>query len=1478
MNNNIKHTVIFLFTLFSLSVSSKENVNWTASTSVVNTRVAAGCSASNSKTDLDVNNIRTTIMGGGDMWWNLDDARYEIPKDGDKHSLFAGALWIGGVDDGGQLKVAAMTYRQGGNDFWPGPLVLSTASTSEEHCSEWDQHFKLNRSDVEEFVARFGEPGYVVPKSIQDWPAHEKFEGEDHYLAPFHDVDGDGEYSWEAGDYPDYNISGTDADARLFGDQTLFWIFNDKGNIHTESEADALGLEIHAQAFGFVADNEVNDMTFYNYKIFNRSTTPLNNTYFGQWVDPDLGTYDDDYVGCDVALGLGFCYNGDAEDEGANGYGFNPPAIGVDFFQGPYSDVGDGKDNDRDGFIDEIDTIVDALGVETYLTEQIIMSKFMYFNNDPSVTGNPGSGADFYNYLRGIWKDNVPMTFGGDGHGAGVGSTTEECDFMFPGVSDASFPNQEWTEQTADNLPADRRFVQSAGPFTLLPGAVNEITTGVVWARAKSGGQTASVQLLKIYDREAQALFDNNFNILNGPDAPDLEIRELNQELIITLYNSATSNNIDESYFEKDPYITKPANLDIDGVDNILGTSDDGSPNYNFQGYLVYQLSDATVSVTDLNDPDKARMVFRSDIKDNVTGIVNQYLDPILGVYTPIEEVPSVLSSGVKGSIDEGVEYSFQITDDKFALGSPRLVNHKTYYFMSIAYGYNMAEENSSPYDVSAVDYDGRNQPFISGRRNIQVYSAIPHYTEGENNGTVLNSVYGDGVEIIRVEGTGNGGGYLDFSDETIDDILGSELKRSLYPVYKQGMGPISFEVVDPMQIPAGDFLLKFKSPVYNSNASGDQTALNESFGSWVLTNETTGEVVANMQKDLLLGTEKYVTELGFNIKITQASAPGAKDADGILLSESNGFISGEIEHENNDDRWLTGLADRDPVFPNAYGLNWIRSGSYVDEGDNLQSDYNQSDDPGGIYEGAVIESNNVFNGIIESSGGTWAPYCFASDFNDGPGFKLGGMHSYTMSEISDLNSVDIIFTDDKSKWTRSCVVEAQDNEALSEGNKLKMELRSAPSVDKDGMPDTTGTTGMGWFPGYAVDLETGERLNIIFAEDSWQKDPGLNGNDMKWNPTSEIATDGFDYAFNQVTSSVELTGGDYLLGGKHFIYVIKGEAWVKGTEEYLSDPISKDKYCPNYDEGKWIYNQLTTANNAAGRWNVFKNCTWVGVPLLVPGKELFACDVTVKLRVSKPFKQYETVSSDSFYNSDDTLNVGETYTVAYMNGIQTWGGKKVQFSRQCIEGVDSALVNVYESNVFIGQVVELCDETFDSTYTYLPGNTFTFGAWIDDNSGDAILSFTGSSKARLINANAVNGFNPVYRFSTDGIVTLTGDINTAQDAMDNIKAVPNPYYSYSSYENNQLDNRVKITNLPQIATISIFSVSGTLVRTLNKDDSMSFIDWDLKNNFNIPIASGLYIIHVRGKFWDSASSSWTEKEKIIKWFGALRPIDLDTF
>ncbi len=80
MNNSIKKIATLYLALYTMSVVAKENVNhYGAKSAVVNYKVAAGCDPSNSKTDLDVNNVRATIMGGGDMWWDLSDAQYEIP-------------------------------------------------------------------------------------------------------------------------------------------------------------------------------------------------------------------------------------------------------------------------------------------------------------------------------------------------------------------------------------------------------------------------------------------------------------------------------------------------------------------------------------------------------------------------------------------------------------------------------------------------------------------------------------------------------------------------------------------------------------------------------------------------------------------------------------------------------------------------------------------------------------------------------------------------------------------------------------------------------------------------------------------------------------------------------------------------------------------------------------------------------------------------------------------------------------------------------------------------------------------------------------------------------------------------------------------------------------------------------------------------------------------------------------------------------
>ena len=173
-----KILLIVLVSLCSFSISAKENVSNGNSTTISNSslaRVAADCVPSQAKTDLNINNVRTTIMGGGDMWWNLTDARYEIPKDGNKHSMFAGALWIAGIDAGEQLKAAAMTYRQTGNDFWTGPLDEFSEITPQV-CDDYDQHFQITRQEVDEFIAWYNDktayPEYTIPSSITGWPGN----------------------------------------------------------------------------------------------------------------------------------------------------------------------------------------------------------------------------------------------------------------------------------------------------------------------------------------------------------------------------------------------------------------------------------------------------------------------------------------------------------------------------------------------------------------------------------------------------------------------------------------------------------------------------------------------------------------------------------------------------------------------------------------------------------------------------------------------------------------------------------------------------------------------------------------------------------------------------------------------------------------------------------------------------------------------------------------------------------------------------------------------------------------------------------------------------------------------------------------------------------------------------------------------------------------------------------------------------------
>ena len=125
-----------------------------------------------------------------------------------------------------------------------------------------------------------------------------------------------------------------------------------------------------------------------------------------------------------------------------------------------------------------------------------------------------------------------------------------------------------------------------------------------------------SVKLLRLADDKAQALFDNCFEIVSGPDAPDVTIQELENELILYLTNdNPLSNNYLENYIQFDPAIPK---FDVDGVEY-----DTLSRSYNFEGYQIYQLADDQVSPADLGDINKARLIFQCDVANDVDLVVN---------------------------------------------------------------------------------------------------------------------------------------------------------------------------------------------------------------------------------------------------------------------------------------------------------------------------------------------------------------------------------------------------------------------------------------------------------------------------------------------------------------------------------------------------------------------------------------------------------------------------------------------------------------------------------------------------------------------------------------------------------------------------------------------------------------------------------------------------------------------------------------
>jgi hypothetical protein len=86
------------------------------------------------------------------------------------------------------------------------------------------------------------------------------------------------------------------------------------------------------------------------------------------------------------------------------------------------------------------------------------------------------------------------------------------------------------------------------------------------------------------------------------------------------------------------------------------------------------------------------------------------------------------------------------------------------------------------------------------------------------------------------------------------------------------------------------------------------------------------------------------------------------------------------------------------------------------------------------------------------------------------------------------------------------------------------------------------------------------------------------------------------------------------------------------------------------------------------------------------------------------------------------------------------------------------------------------------------------------------------------------------------------------QDAFQLVNAFPNPYVGFNRLESSSTDRFMRFNHLPENSNVRIFNLAGTLVRTLNENGAHQqgqYIDWDLQNENQLPVASGIYIARV---------------------------------
>ncbi|MCK6622068.1 MAG: T9SS type A sorting domain-containing protein [Calditrichaceae bacterium] len=250
----------------------------------------------------------------------------------------------------------------------------------------------------------------------------------------------------------------------LMGYKTLWTVFNDGTTLSQRNRLQTLpiGLEILQTAWAYQHGGPLDDVVFFRWQIINAGNTEIEELIHSIWADPDLGDANDDLIGCDTLLNIGYIYNDGDDVE----YGANPPAFGMKLLQGALVDSpGDTAYVFRGVF----------KGVDTLLNKKNLpWTSFMYYINGDPVIGDPSNKEIARNYqVGGLIANGNPL----DPTLFGTGGTAQTNPKYVYSGDPVTFSG--WL----DNVPGDKRFLVNNGPFNVAPGDSQDIVFAYVVGR-----------------------------------------------------------------------------------------------------------------------------------------------------------------------------------------------------------------------------------------------------------------------------------------------------------------------------------------------------------------------------------------------------------------------------------------------------------------------------------------------------------------------------------------------------------------------------------------------------------------------------------------------------------------------------------------------------------------------------------------------------------------------------------------------------------------------------------------------------------------------------------------------------------------------------------------------------------------------------------------------------------------------------------